>query len=59
MAFVTLTGLGSDGGGRDGETPAAGIGEAATYGQEADNIEAGEVRELFHTPILRRITLSL
>ncbi|CAM9239647.1 unnamed protein product [Ectocarpus fasciculatus] len=53
------SGLGSDGGGRDGETVAAGIGESATYGQEADNIEAGEVRELFHTPILRRITLSL
>ncbi|CAM9992240.1 unnamed protein product [Ectocarpus sp. 4 AP-2014] len=53
------SGLGSDGGGRDGEAAAAGIGEAATYGQEADNIQAGEVRELFHTPVLRRITLSL
>lgn len=51
--------MGSDGGGRDGEIVAAGIGAAATYGQEVENIEAGEVRELFHTPILRRITLCL
>ncbi|CAM9325603.1 unnamed protein product [Ectocarpus sp. 4 AP-2014] len=36
-----------------------GIGDASAHGQEAENAEAGDVRELFHTPILRRITLSL
>ncbi|CAM9479814.1 unnamed protein product [Ectocarpus sp. 13 AM-2016] len=36
-----------------------GIGDASAHGQEAENVEAGDVRELFHTPILRRITLSL
>ncbi len=28
-------------------------------GGAAENAEAGDVRELFHTPILRRITLCL
>ncbi|CAB1098718.1 unnamed protein product [Ectocarpus sp. CCAP 1310/34] len=42
-----------------GLSVAAGIGDAAAHVQEAENAEAGDVRELFHTPILRRITLSL
>ncbi|CBN77753.1 major facilitator transporter [Ectocarpus siliculosus] len=49
---------GGGGGGGGGEAVAAGIGDAASHGQEAENAEAGDVRELFHTPILRRITLS-
>lgn len=43
---------------REGER----VGEAGTgykHGEEAENAEAGNVRELFHTPILRRVTLCL
>lgn len=29
------------------------------HGEEAENAEAGDVRELFHTPVLRRVTLCL
>ncbi|CAN0563653.1 unnamed protein product [Ectocarpus sp. 12 AP-2014] len=54
-----LSDLDSGGGGGGGEAVAAGIRDAAAHGQEAENAEAGDVRELFHTPILRRITLSL
>ncbi|CAN0067204.1 unnamed protein product [Scytosiphon promiscuus] len=31
----------------------------AAHGEEAENAEAGDVRELFHTPILRRVTLCI
>eukprot|EP00904_Undaria_pinnatifida_P013100 jgi/Undpi1/8920/HiC_scaffold_26.g11381.m1 len=30
-----------------------------SHGEEAENAEAGDVRELFHTPILRKVTLCL
>lgn len=29
------------------------------HGEEAEKAEAGDVRELFHTPILRKVTLCL
>ncbi|CAM9239572.1 unnamed protein product [Ectocarpus fasciculatus] len=45
--------------GGGGEPVAARIGDVAAHGQEAESAEAGDVRELFHTPILRRITLSI
>lgn len=34
------------------------LSSGAFYG-EADGAEAGDVRELFHTPILRRVTLCV
>ncbi|CAM9684267.1 unnamed protein product, partial [Ectocarpus sp. 6 AP-2014] len=58
LSLTDLDSGGGGGGGGGGEAVADGIGDAASHGQEAENAEAGDVRELFHTPILRRITLS-
>eukprot|EP00903_Cladosiphon_okamuranus_P008140 g7839.t1 len=44
------------GGDREAVVPTGGH---VAHGEEAENAEAGDVRELFHTPILRKITLCL
>ncbi|CAN0092871.1 unnamed protein product [Pylaiella littoralis] len=52
-------GGGGGGGGGGAETFATGGGNATTHGEGSQTAEAGDFRELFHSPILRRITLSL
>lgn len=42
---------------RNGEAVVSGVG--MSRGEEAKQVEAGDVRELFHSPILGRITLCL
>lgn len=54
--------------GSDGGAPLSGLwGEGGrvlpvieyAHGEEAEKAEAGDVRELFHTPVLRKVTLCL
>lgn len=42
---------------RNGEAVTSRVG--ISRGEEAEHVEAGDVRELFHTPVLCRITLCL
>lgn len=57
---IYLAGASPNPSGGSGATvvPPIGGGHVA-HGEEAENAEAGDVRELFHTPILRKITLCL